>query len=83
MINWAQIDRQMRPWGTRLRDDLGLSVSQANELATCISREVAALAPLDQERLRDLSPIAVSYRLDELTAFQSWMDIRRVWLTQR
>lgn len=74
MHNWLAIDRQLHPWGTRLCDDLGLSTSQAAELASCISREVASLAPSDQDRLRHMSPVPVSCRLDELTAFQAWMD---------
>jgi hypothetical protein len=77
VADWVPIDRQMQPWGTRLRDDLGLSALQAGELASCISKEVAALTPSQRDQLRLMSPIPASYRLAELTAFQAWMDIAR------
>jgi hypothetical protein len=75
MPDWLRIDHQLHPWGTRLRDDLGLPASLASELASCISREVASLVASDQDRLRHASLIPLSCRLDELTAFQAWMEM--------
>lgn len=75
MANWDVLDRQMHPWRTRLRDDLRLSASQAESLASSISREVASLEIPSKDRLRLASPIPLSCRLDELIAFQAWMDM--------
>ncbi len=75
MRDWFQIDRQLLPWETKLRDDVGLSSSQASSLASSISREVALLAPSNQDQLRHTSPIPLTSRLEEIKAFQLWMDI--------
>jgi hypothetical protein len=73
--NWQSLDRQMHPWGTRLRDDLRLAPAQAGSLATSISGEVESVTASVKDRLRRASPIPLSCRLDELIAFQAWMDM--------
>ena len=69
-----QLDLQMRNWSSRLRDDLDVLPPQSNCLASTIAREVSALLPEAKQRVKDNTPIPLDARLDELTAFQSWMD---------
>jgi hypothetical protein len=69
------LDAQLRNWATRLRDDLGIAPPASNELATAICREVSELGPRIRFELRQASPISLEHRLDELVAFQAWMDV--------
>jgi len=69
-----KLDSQMRRWSSCLRDDLGIDPAASNHLATTISDEVGQLPEEIKERIKTLSPVPLSDRLDELSAFQSWMD---------
>ena len=69
------LDTQMRKWATRLRDDLGIAPPASNELASTISRELESVGKLGLEDLKNDSPIPFNQRLEELSAFQAWMDI--------
>lgn len=75
MPDWRHIDRQLYTWETKLRDDVGFLSQQARSLASCISTEVAMLTSLIQDRIRHKSPILMERRLDEIIAFDSWMEI--------
>ncbi len=77
MDTWDALDRQMQPWGARLRDDLGLSASQSDSLASTIASEVGPIEGSVKEGILRASPISVSSRLEELVAFQAWMDVAR------
>jgi hypothetical protein len=68
------LDRQMQQWSTRLRDDLKINPPESNQLATTISIEVSKLSSQAKQRIKDSSQILLKDRLDELTAFQGWMD---------
>lgn len=67
----------MLQWGAILRDDLGISFGASIQLATTISAEVASLPDEAKQRIAAASPIPLQDRLDELIAFQSWMDYAR------
>jgi hypothetical protein len=69
------LDKQMQQWSSRLRDDLKILAPASLQLATTISREVTALSPESKQHVRDASPIPLAIRLEELRAFQGWMDL--------
>src|SRR5258708_11360725 len=69
------LDRQMQQWSTRLRDDLTIGPPESNRLATTIAKEVAALPDEVKQRVRDASQITLPIRIEELVAFQGWMDL--------
>jgi len=71
------LDKQMLQWASKLRDDLKISIHESNQLATTISTEVATLTDAAKQRIIAASPINIDDRLDELTAFQAWMDFAR------
>ncbi len=71
------LDNQMLQWGAILRDDLGISFDASIQLATTISAKVASLPDEAKQRIAAASPIPLQDRLDELIAFQSWMDYAR------
>jgi hypothetical protein len=68
------LDRQMQQWSTRLRDDLRIGPPESNQLATTIAKEVAALSDDAKLRIREASQIPLQIRIEELEAFQGWMD---------
>ena len=67
------LDKQMAAWAPRLRDDLGVSVEASAALATTIARETRAL-PEAARRTAAGGPVSLRHRLDELVAFQAFMD---------
>lgn len=71
----THLDQQMQVWAPRLRDDLGVSIEASNSLATSIAAEVRVLGSSVVAELEAASPIAIATRLDELLAFQSFMDL--------
>ena len=77
MNDWTCLDAQMQRWASRLRDDLRITPPESNSLASTIAREVGQLPESVVKDLLRNSPIAVKDRLDELKAFQRWMDFAR------
>lgn len=67
----------MHSWSTRLRDDLSVVPPESNQLATTIAREVAALSDEVKQRAREVSPVPLKIRIEELVAFQGFMDLIR------
>ena len=61
-------------WATRLISDLKLDLLQANNISTTISNEVRSLPSDTKNKLLLSSPISPRDRLQELVAFQGWMD---------
>jgi len=68
------LDKQMRQWSTRLRDDLRIGPPESNQLGTAITKEVAALSEEAKQRVKEASRIPLEIRIEELKAFQGWMD---------
>jgi len=68
------LDEQMQAWSTRFRDDLQIDVLASHTLATTIAAQVAQLPTTDKQRVIQATPVLPSERLDELKAFQAWMD---------
>jgi hypothetical protein len=69
------LDVQMRYWSTKLRDVLKIAAPESDHLASTIEQEVAALSPDAKPRVRYASLIPLDARLEELHAFQAWMDV--------
>jgi hypothetical protein len=69
------LNKQMQQWSTRLRDDLRVGPPESNQLATTISNEVAALPDEAKQRVREASQVPLEIRIEELVAFQGWMDL--------
>lgn len=69
------LDDQMQAWAPRLRDDLGVSLEASNSLASSIAAEVRALRPEARAAVLSATPVPLRQRLDELKAFQDFMDM--------
>jgi hypothetical protein len=69
------LDVQMRYWSIELRDLLKIAPPESDCLASTIEHEVTALSPDAKQRVRYASLIPLEARLEELRAFQAWMDL--------
>ena len=72
--SWTKLDNIMRQYSPRLRDDLGLTPPASNFLASTIASEVRALPPDVLRSVRDEDVIGLQRRIDELVAFERFMD---------
>jgi hypothetical protein len=69
------LDKQMQQWSARLREDLKIDPAESNQLGTTITEEVGALADDAKVRVKEASQIPLEVRIEELIAFQGWMDV--------
>ena len=69
------LNKQMQQWSSRLRDDLRIGPPESNQLASTIGNEVAALSEDTKQRVKEASQIPLKTRIEELVAFQGWMDL--------
>lgn len=69
------VDTQMRRWSVRLRGGLDIVPPESDRLASTIAKEVLALSAEAKQRVKDTSLIPLSARVEELQAFQGWMDL--------
>lgn len=74
---WTTIDRQLRAYAPFVRDELKIVTHDSEHLATALARELGELTPDELASLVANDLVPPSDRLDELRAFQAWMDIAR------
>jgi hypothetical protein len=67
----------MSVWSSRLISDLKISEEDCRKLATKVSSDVRFLPTGAKAEIATASPVRPSDRLQELQAFQGWMDIVR------
>lgn len=64
----------MQRFASRIEREVKVSRETSSKLATMIAAEVRFLSPEQKAEIKSASPIAVEDRLEELSAFQGWMD---------
>jgi hypothetical protein len=64
----------MAAWSPRLTAEVGLSQGESTALATCVAAEVRFLPSDAKAQIIGASPVPIRARLDELRAFQGWME---------
>jgi hypothetical protein len=72
---WSRLDAQMRQYSPRLRDDLRIEAAASNHLATTVAQECAALPSDALADIREQDVVGLRMRLEELIAFQAFMDL--------
>lgn len=72
------LDRQLRTYRDRLTTEVRLSSEETSKVVTLVASEVRFLPSNARGQIVAASPVPISARLDELRAFQSWMD----WASQ-
>jgi len=73
--DWSKLAVQMRRYSPRLRDDLRIDSAASNHLATSIAQECAALPSGAVAEIRAQDIVGLDARLEELVAFQGFMDL--------
>lgn len=74
-VSWETINEQMRVYTPRLTSELRLAPDVASKLATHISADVRFLTLDQKDQIRAASPVRIQDRLQELIAFQGWMEL--------
>ena len=72
--HWDKLDGIMRQYAPKLRDDLRIEAPLTDALASTIASEVGALPSDLLRRIASDDLVGLSHRIDELTAFEQFMD---------
>jgi hypothetical protein len=73
-MNWKHLDTQMQFFSARLTSEVKLASEITAKLATTIASDVRFLSLEQKAKISAASPVPLSDRLDELQAFQGWME---------
>jgi hypothetical protein len=73
-MNWMHLDTQMQFFSAQLTSEVKLTPEMAVKLATTIASDVRFLSLEQKAEIKAASPVPLVDRLDELEAFQGWMD---------
>jgi hypothetical protein len=73
-MNWTHLDKQMKSFETQLTNKVKLTPDMVAKLATTIASDVRFLSTDQKDEIKEASPVSLADRLDELQAFQGWMD---------
>jgi len=74
-MNYQLLDKQMKTFSKKLTTEVGLSDDEVGKVATTVAAEVRFLDPASKQTVLAASPIPLMSRIEELQAFQAWMDI--------
>lgn len=74
-MNYQILDEQMKVFEGTLKSEVGLCDDEVDKVATTIAAEVRILDPADKAEVLAASPVPLDDRVEELLAFQAWMDI--------
>jgi len=69
------LDQQLAVWRERLQSDVKIKSEDVSKIATTVAKDVRWLSTDQKNEIKNASPVELSYRYDELLAFQSWMEI--------
>lgn len=72
---WEKLDRVMRQYSPKLRDDLSINAPESDNLASAIASDVRQLAPEDLRVIANDDLVGLKHRVEELFAFEEFMTI--------
>lgn len=77
MTNWDFLDNQMKEWATFFLNDVKISKEKTNRISSNIAEEISQIQTKSKKEIMALisNPIPIQKRLEELEAFQGWMDL--------
>lgn len=73
-MGWATLDQQMQSYREDLTSKVKIDPHDVDRLATVIATEIRFLPGIDKDELIAAMPVKLKDRLDELIAFQGFMD---------
>jgi hypothetical protein len=74
-MTWERLDEQMAIWSDKLVSEIKISEADSRKLGTKIAADVRFLSSDVKAEIAAASPVALRDRLQELRAFQAWMDM--------
>ncbi len=74
-MSYQRLDRQLNRFSHRFIKAVKLNEQEAAKVATLVAAEVRFLEPTARAQIFAASPVPLRDRLDELQAFQAWMDL--------
>jgi hypothetical protein len=74
-LRYGELDRQLAAFSGKLRKAVGLKEGETAKVATLIAAEARFLEPSQRAAIFAASPAPLRNRLEELTAFQAFMDM--------
>ncbi len=74
-MSYEHLDRQLKAFSNRLVESVGLGEQETGKVATLVAAEVRFLEPASRVEVHAAGPVPLRDRLDELRAFQAWMDL--------
>jgi hypothetical protein len=74
-MTWTKLDDQMAAWSARLVADVRISDGDSHKVGTKVASEIRFLPASAKAEIVATSPVNLRDRLQELQAFQGWMDI--------
>src|SRR5712692_359401 len=74
-MSYERLDEQMKTFAAALTSDVRLGVEETAKVATTIAAEIRFLDSSSRTSVLDASPVPLAARIDELVAFQAWMDL--------
>lgn len=74
-VSNSRLDGQLKRFSDRLVAAVGLDEQEAAKVATSVAAEVRFLEPVARGQILAVSPVPLRDRLDELRAFQEWMEL--------
>lgn len=75
IMGFHYLDQQMEAYIERLVEEVRINKEASKKLATTIAAEVRFLDEQSKELIRRATPIPLKARIEELKAFQAWMDL--------
>lgn len=73
-MSWRHLDLQMNQWAARLISEVKLPAEITSSLATTIAADIRFLPQEQKDKIKEASVIPLADRLEELVAFQEFMD---------
>lgn len=75
MKNYRILDRQIKAFSPKLKVEVRLSDAETDKVTTLVAAEVRFLDPDSKSEVLAASPVPLNNRIEELIAFQAWMDL--------
>ena len=73
-MTWQRVDEQLALWSIKLVSDVRVTEAVSRKLGTTIASDVRFLPHDVKREITAVSPIPPRARVEELIAFQAWMD---------
>lgn len=74
-MSYERLDRQLKAFAGRLVEAVRLEEEETGKVATAVAAEVRFLESASRADVHAAGPVPLKDRLDELQAFQAWMDL--------